>query len=321
MATGVLTDFKVYNEQINGSMFEKVMQFVDAFGAGSRGAIVLLQDLLKGYYKYESFFTEGPAVEERSPTNTSSVTDNALSQEEDIDVKLFRSYRQALTRSQWNQIGKNPDEFAQIYGQQLATKMVQEELNSALRATSAALSGVAGLCYDYSGTGNLNYTALNNGLAKMGDAAQDIVCLVMHSKAWFDLMGAALSSTMLDVGVTVVKEGTTGTMGRPVIITDSAALVVSGTTSKYVTLGLKAGAVRAIESEEPYTASQEVTGLGNIVNRLQTEWAYNLGVKGFKYNVSGGGSNPNAAAVALSTNWTQNASSIKSCAGVRILTT
>lgn len=319
MAIGTISDFKNYNEYIQSSMFETIMQFVDVFDGGSNGSIVMLREMLKGYYKYEAFFTEGPDIEERDPTDTSTVTDNPLTQEENIAVKLFRSYRQALTRAQWLTIGKNPEEFATVYGQQLARKIIQERLNSCLRATSAALSGVSALNYDYSGTGTLTYPALNTGFSKMGDNAQNLVAVVMHSKPWFDLMGSALSSTMLDVGVTVVKEGTTGTMGRPVIITDSPALIVSGSPNKYVTLGLVASAVQAIESEEPYTATEEVTGLGNIVRRMQTEWAYDLQVKGFKYNVSGGGSNPNAAAVATSSNWTKNVTDNKSCAGVRIL--
>jgi hypothetical protein len=286
MATGIGTDFKIYQEYINGAVFERVMQFVTLFGDGSNGVTAL--------------------------------TDNPITQDEIVGVKLHRTFHRALTRNQWLRIGQAPEQFARVYGGQLAGKMMKEEVNTAIAATSAALSGVAALNFDAT-DGTLAHTDLISGLALSGDAAGEIVAWVMHSKPWFNLVGSGVTSNLLEVGGVAVNRGTTGTAGRPVVITDSPSLVVAGSPTTYVTLGLRVGAVQAIESEAVYTAdSGDLTGLGNIIRRLQTEYSYNLKVKGFKYDTAGGGKNPDATAVATSTNWDQVATDTKSLAGVRI---
>jgi hypothetical protein len=80
------------------------------------------------------------------------------------------------------------------------------------------------------------------------------------------------------------------------------------------------GAVEVENSEEQDIVVQDVTGLENLVVRFQGEYAYNLGVKGFKYDVTNGGANPNATAVALGTNWDTNLGSVKDRAGVCLMT-
>ena len=62
----------------------------------------------------------------------------------------------------------------------------------------------------------------------------------------------------------------------------------------------------------------EVTGLENLVVRLQGEFAYNLGVKGFKWDTANGGANPSDAAVGTGTNWDAAVSSYKDYAGIVI---
>src|SRR5690554_2319379 len=101
MAIGVGADFKIYQEQINGAAFEVVMQFVDLFGEGSNGAIVMRPEALKGDYNYESFFTEGGDVARRDPDSVSDIEDVAITQDETIGVKLHCGFRRALTRNQW----------------------------------------------------------------------------------------------------------------------------------------------------------------------------------------------------------------------------
>lgn len=321
MGIGVGTDFKIYNEQINGSIFETQMQFITAFNEASRGAIEMRPEAMRGDYNYESFFLEGADVARRDPDSVSpAITDNPIEQEEIIGVKLHRTFHRALTRNQWLRIGQAPDQFARVYGGQLAGKMMKEELNTCIAAVNAAISGVAALVHTDTGE-TLEHTDLISGLSKFGDAADNIVCWVMHSKSWFDLVGSAITASLLEVGGVAVNEGRTGTAGRPVIVTDSPALIVDGSPDNYVTLGLTRGAVSAIESEAAFTAdSGDLTGLPNIIRRLQTEWAYNLKVKGCKYDIGAGGANPDASAVALSTNWDKVVTDNKSMPGIRIVT-
>jgi hypothetical protein len=62
----------------------------------------------------------------------------------------------------------------------------------------------------------------------------------------------------------------------------------------------------------------DVTGLEVLMTRLQGEFAYNLGVKGFKYDTANGGTNPNATAVGTGSNWDKAATYDKALAGVVI---
>jgi hypothetical protein len=52
------------------------------------------------------------------------------------------------------------------------------------------------------------------------------------------------------------------------------------------------------------------------VRRYQGEYAFNLGLKGYQYDVSNGGSNPDATALGTGSNWDANTTSIKDSAGV-----
>ena len=49
---------------------------------------------------------------------------------------------------------------------------------------------------------------------------------------------------------------------------------------------------------------------------MQSEWSYNVGVKGFKWDVTNGGSAPVNSALFLGTNWDKTVTSNKALAGV-----
>ena len=206
MAIGIPTDFKIYNDQINGAMVEVVAQMVDAFGAASRGAIDMRTQAMRGDYDYESFFLEGGAVARRDPNDVTVQADNPILQEEIIRVKLHRDYRRMLTRHQWLEIGQAPEMFSRVYGEQLAKQMMAEQLNTGISAANAAISGIAALTFDGSAT-TLVHTALNSGVAKFGDRGSSIVAWIIHSKAWYDLIGSAITLTLLEVGGVAVNEG------------------------------------------------------------------------------------------------------------------
>src|SRR6185369_12082265 len=113
--------------------------------------------------------------------------------------------------------------------------------------------------------------------------------------------------------------GTPVTLNRPVIITDSASLKTqlnSPDVDDYFTLGLVRNAVTVENSEEQEIVVQDVTGLENLMVRFQGEYAYNLGVKGFKWDVVSSGANPTTTNVALGTNWDTHFSDVKDRAGV-----
>jgi hypothetical protein len=58
-----------------------------------------------------------------------------------------------------------------------------------------------------------------------------------------------------------------------------------------------------------------VSGLDNLVYRFQGEFAYNMGVKGFKWDTGNGGANPDATALGTGSNWDAASTSYKDFAG------
>jgi len=119
----------------------------------------------------------------------------------------------------------------------------------------------------------------------------------------------------------MINFGVVGANGLPVLMVDSPSLIIAGTPQLYATLGLVSGAVRVIESEDPtMVLAGPLTGFENLVYRMQGESAFNLGVKGFTWNVSGGGANPTDAAVATQSNWDKVMTSDKDLAGVYVKT-
>ncbi len=123
----------------------------------------------------------------------------------------------------------------------------------------------------------------------------------------------------------VVYGGTPGTLGRPVVVVDAPALYTaatsaSGSYATYHTLGLVANGAVVTESEQEEVVSEVVTGLENLVFRVQGEYAFNLECKGFAWDVTNGGANPTNAAIGTSSNWDKAATDKKALSGVRITT-
>jgi hypothetical protein len=80
----------------------------------------------------------------------------------------------------------------------------------------------------------------------------------------------------------------------------------------------KHGAVAVVqESEEETITSQMFISLEQLVMRIQGEYAFNVGCKGFKWDVTNGGANPTGAAPGTTTNRDKAMAEHKNLAGVR----
>lgn len=327
MTIGKASNFKVYQNELRGGIVETLTQ-ASAFFNSIGGAITLSTVSRRGEYGKESFFKNvSSLVSRRDTTSVSAATALPLTMDEIISVKLNRKIGpvdQTYDAFAKIAMSMSPEEFSLLLGGMVGKAMQVEMLNSALRAARASLAAQSAVFYD-GGTDTITTADLVNGLAKMGDAANSIVAWVMHSKQYFDLMlhqiGTSANGDVVS-GV-VVQQATPATLNRPVIVTDSDALTVaggsgSGAYTDYHCLGLVANGVVVENSESERLVLDEVTGLENLVVRLQGEFAYNLGVKGFKWDTANGGANPTDANVGTGSNWDVAASSYKDYAGVCI---
>ena len=323
MATTLHSNLKIRDEYFKTAAMEGVAQAVDGISEGTRGGIVLDSEMLKGFYKYDDYFAFSDIVSRRDLTSVSAATAIAPAEDEEVSVKLFRKIGPIdMTLGGIKTKGYSDEEISRMLGEAHANQKIGDMLNGALAAADAALTGHASLEHDYSGTGTLTHGQVNVGNAKMGDRSGQIVSYAVHSKVYHDVVGQAMTDKITDVANVAIRDGGTFFLGRSVLVTDDAALFdANGSlTDTYNTLGLVPGGVRITESEDEIVAVEIVTGLEQLVMRYQAEFAFNLTLKGFRWDVANGGSNPDDATLATQTNWDQHATSIKDCFGIRIIT-
>jgi hypothetical protein len=328
MAIAKASDFTIYNSEFSAAVTETLTQNTEVFNAASAGSIVLRSQAHRGNYLRESFFaTVASLVSRRDLTSVSAATDLALTSPEKVAVKINRKVGPAAsTLDAWRKImmdlGDNPETqnsaFSYLLGQQAAKAISADYVNTALLACSVALAASSSVAYDISALSpaTISHTYLATLLSKMGDAANRIVCFVMHSSVYWQLVKQSITDKVTEVAGVVIQTGTPATFNRPVIVTDSAGLIDQASPTRYYTLGLTAGAVEVLESEGRQMFADLVTGLEQVVIRLQGEHAFTVGLKGFTWDVTHGGANPLDAAIGTSTNWDQICTDLKDGPGV-----
>jgi len=298
-------------------MFEYVTQNLGAFNAAINNSIVLESFLKKGHYSLESFFSSiSDVVTRRDITSTADATILGPAQQDLVSVKMNGKIGPVdITIDALKKAAIPMDEFSYYLGQQVGKEKTKYELNSIIGAGSAALLANADSTID--GTAAIiSYDAMVDTMAAMGDAGEDVVAWVMHSKVYYDLVKNIIADKLFDITSFAVHTGTPITFGRPVIVTDSPYLTYEDTGTKYRTLALTTRGLTCSESERDLIDGQNITGGENIMFRYQGEFAFNVGVKGFAWDVPNGGINPVSADLITTTNWDRVVDSVKSGPGV-----
>lgn len=327
MAIGKASDFKIYNDQFFGGMVEETQQATSALG--TVGLAVRARPI-RGEYDYRSFIKKiSGLVSRRDTTSTSAATDLAVPMDEVISVKLARKIgpvaqtldawrKAALAFASAEQGDDGAAAFSRYLGAMFAKDIAVDMIDTSLLAAWKAIEQSANK-HTIAANGTMTTAALVSGLSKLGDAANRITGFVMHSKVYYDLVQAQIAANTLQVSGGVIQSGNPVTLNRPVYVTDSASLLVTGTPDLYRTLALTEDGIVIENSESQELAFMLVTGLENLVHRMQGEFAYNLTLKGYKWDVANGGANPNSTAVGTATNWDQVATSTKDLLGVSII--
>ena len=321
MAISNASDFKIYQEQFFGGMTETLQQATNVMNAASRGAILMTTERMKGDYEYESFFkTVSSLVSRQDITSNSGATALKLTQDEFIRVKCHRKIGPlSVTRKAFLQAGEDPELASFILGQQSAQAVAEDMLNTSLLAARVALANQSAVLNDATSLADTTCTYKNliNTLRKFGDKQSRIVAWVMHSTSWFDLGLDGVDNQIDSVASDIIRVLEVPGMGRPFIITDSDSLIATADTpDSYYVLGLTAGGIQAMFTEDQYITSQEQLGNEQIETMLQGEYAFNVGLKGFKWDVGNGGANPDSTAIGTGSNWDKAVTADKDLAGV-----
>lgn len=321
MATSLASDFKIYQEQFFGGMTETLQQAADVMNEASNGAIAMTTERMKGDYEQESFFkTLASLVSRQDISSVGAVSGQKLVQDEIVRVKLHRKIGPVeVTRKAFNQIGEDPELASFILGQQTAQAAMESMLNAGLLAARVALANVANVTNDVTAAAvkTTTHTNLMRTLQKFGDKQSRIVAWVLHSTNWFDLGVDGVDNQIDSIAADIIRVLTVPGVGRPFIVTDSPSLIVTADTpDSYFVLGLTEMGLQLLLTEDQYVTTEEVTGLEQIINRIQGEWAFNVGVKGFKWDITNGGANPDDTALGTGSNWDKAVTADKDLAGV-----
>lgn len=327
MAIGRASDFRIYNDQFFSGLAETLQQDTSALRTAG---INVVTRALRGDYEYRSFLKRiNGLVSRRDTTSTAPASDLEMTMDEMVSVKLARkigpvaqtldAFRKAAMVFQTDFDPSGAQGYSRYLGQMYAKDIEADMLDTSLLACRTFLEAASSNANRHviAANGTITSAALVSTLARMGDAAQRVRAWVMHSKVYFDLVQFQINpaNNGSDLAFQVMG-GTPASLNRPVIVTDSPSLRVAGTPDLFRTIGLVDNGIEIIESETQELVLDTVTGLENIVARMQGEYAYNLGIKGAKWDVANGGANPNAAAIGTATNWDVVSTSNKDFAGV-----
>jgi len=321
---GTLSDFKIYSDEFFGGLTEVVEQSSIEMGSGSAGTINMISNNQRGEFETESFFTNiNGLVSRRDNTSIAAVSDLDMAQGELVSVKVNTKIGPvAQTIDSFKKIGQDPSLMSFALGQMYGTDIVLDYLNTGLTAAVTAMKTETGMVLDIVNSTETvkvpTYEYLVRGLALMGDRASRVKAWVMPSAVYFKLMEKAVTDKVTNVADVAIYQATIGSLNRPVLVTDSPALVdvdPAGDGSEpavYRILGLTSDALTLNQSEDSTIYSEIVTGKESLMMRLQGETAHTIGVKGFEYT---GTANPDDAALAASANWSYSFQDVKSGPG------
>lgn len=320
MATSTPASTRFQDPFFQSGFSEVLTQQADVFNERSRSALQLRTNRKHGDFDFAAFFQNATLISRLDPEAAGAATAVALSQDTDVGVKLTRMIGPVeWSRQAFLKAGLDQDAFRVAAGRQSAVESLIEMVDAGLLGTVSALRGQAAAVSD-TGATTLNTTELVSGLELFGDRADRIVAWVMHSKSAFDLLKFQVDPANNGdvIANRAVISGSPATLNRPIIVSDSDALFEDGATSgrDHFVLGLTEGGLVIEDTEEEFATVEEITGQAKgIVMRLQGEYAYNLHVKGFKWDTANGGKNPQEAALGTSTNWDPTRQSVKDFAG------
>lgn len=312
-----LSDLAVYSEYSYSAFSESLAQQIELFNEASRGAIALsTQTTHQGDYSDTAFWKlNGNLTRKRDVYGNGNIAQEKMQHIVDTMVRIAAGTPEIeMDPSQLRWIQVNQREAGAAMGQQLAQAMLADMLNTGIIACRTALSQVAEVNYDATG-GTLTAGALNRGLGLFGDRRDTVAAWIAHSAPMADYYGNAIANAerLFTYGTVNVAADP---FGKVFVMTDSPSLVTTGAPDKYHTLGLTPGAIIVDQNNDFDDNWQKTNGKENIARSYQAEWSYNLGIKGFAWDKTGGGKSPNDAAIAAAANWDRYATNAKDLAGV-----
>lgn len=312
-----LSQMQVFNDYIMPATIETLGQMVEKFNAASGGTITLTTEGFTGDFLQQSFFAAIHSAQRRvnryGANGAAAVTD--LSQLRASAVKIAGGFGPIrFEPSQLTWLNKPTSEGIEVASRNFAEAMLRDQLNTAIAALVAAIENQASARNDVSGTGGINFGAINGAHALFGDRSGDLVANIMTGQVAHKLIGQNLTNAQnlfRADGVTVID-----ILNKAVIITDAPALYQTGTPNKQKVLSLAQGAAVVFDGGDVISNIDTVNGKERIETTMQVDYTFGLSLKGYTWDEANGGKSPTDAALATGSNWDRTATDIKQTAGV-----
>ena len=304
---------KIDNDIVHATATETIMQNTALFESGTNGAIRVATQAIMGDLQATSIIQEiSSLIGRRDIGVDTDVAVKAIDSRDENNIKMYWGTGAIEFKMvDATRYGADDSAFSAAIGEQIGVGIVAYMLNQAIGALKGAIGATVGAITG-DGTSAATHALLNTALKPFGDARESIVCWIMKGTTYADLVGNGLTVETDNVAGGVVINGSVGTLGRPVYMTDSSGLNM---TTGVAILGLTREAIIATETATRQLISDTVTGKENIKLRIQGEGEFLLNVKGYSWKTASG-VNPTPTAIGTAANWEKKATDIKSTAGI-----
>lgn len=312
-----LSQMEVFNQYVQPVLIDTLTQKIELFNAASGGAISLSTDGFSGDFLQKSFWAGLQGAQRRVDryAANNAVAAQDMQQRKDSAVKVAGAFGPVrFEPSQMTWLTKPTAEGIEVISREMADAMLSDQVNSVIAALVAAMSNEADAVNDVSGTGGVDYAALNGGHAKFGDSSGNLITEVMTGSVMHKLIGANLANTQNlfeSNGVQVIS-----ILGKRHVVTDAPALYEAGAPNKDKVLSLASGAGVVFNGGDIITNIETKNGNERIETTLQSDYTFGLSLKGYGWDEAAGGKSPDDAALQTGTNWVKSMDSVKSTAGV-----
>lgn len=299
-----LSDMKVYNDDIVGTTIELLGQKTDQFNAASGGAIVLSTASWRGDFSRESFFNQIASAKRRVDRYAAiaSQAATALTQGEHVGVKVAGGFGPVLFEpAQMTWLNEDPASAIRAISEGFSDALLADQLNTAVGAAVAAVSGQTALVNDVSATAGLSLNVLNNSHAKFGDQSQLLITDIMTGAAYHTLVDKALTNAnhLFVAGNVMVVD----VLGKRYVISDIPALYEAGTPNKTKVLSVVANGIIVDNASDIISNIDTSNGNTRIQTTWQADYSFGLKLKGYSWDVTNGGKSPLDAELFTEANW------------------
>ena len=309
MTTTVNTDLVIYNDLAQTAFLERRQDNLAVFNQSSNGAIILDNEMIEGDFRKRAFYRVGGTIEARNVNSVDPVTGKKIGAGEAVSVKAPWKYGPyETTEEAFKRRGRDVSEFSEVIGVDVADATLEGYIKYALQGLIAAIGANTDMVVtaDIATDGK---KTLTRGLRTYGDKFNRIALFVMHSTTYFDIVDQSIDNKLYEEAGVVVYGGQPGTLGKPVLVTDSMPVDAI--------LGLVQGAVSVIESQAPGFRSYDINTQENLAIGYRAEGTVNVELLGYSWDTAKG-ENPDLTAIGTQGNWKKHFTSNKSTAGVLI---